>query len=351
MKKYSNIGNSITKNAIVAGDGKNIVKNALLYLKKKTTWVPAENSTLFKGVYYDSEKLGSYITKAINKNKQKGIIKIQLRPLDFDEGYIMRQIDKHSKSKRIRMPKIISDKAWNEEDGFGYIIFEDLSHLPDVWRKSPTLKKDRKLHAVFLNEFINKFIPIEPWFQRPEKKLKEIAKKQFFHFSKIARHSNHKHIEWNEIEKMQKAYFEILDRKKLSKLHFTHGHLSGKDIKYDKNKDQFILMANLYWSYRQVYQEISFPVWVDIMHIRDSDYSLDKALKRIESWNSFWQNNIYDHNPIDTEYYWINLLERSMLTTMLDIGSSEWPKQEKAEMQALLNTWKDLFYWIFENKL
>ncbi len=63
--------------------------------------------------------------------------------------------------------------------------------------------------------------------------------------------------------------------------------MSGKDIKYNQEKNEFILMANLYWSYRPKYYELTFPMWVDIMHIRDKNLKLDGVLKRINFWNKY----------------------------------------------------------------
>jgi hypothetical protein len=126
--------------------------------------------------------------------------------------------------------------------------------------------------------------------------------------------------------------------------------MSGDDIKYDAANNQFIVMANLYWSFRVNYYELTFPIWVDIMHIRNRDLKLSDIIKRINSWGLQWRKELYDHDPTVQKQYWFNLLERAVTTVMLDLGSSEWPENEIKEKRRLLKIWQELFDWIIEKK-
>ena len=92
-------------------------------------------------------------------------------------------------------------------------------------------------------------------------------------------------------------------------------------------------------------------MWVNIMHIRDKNLKIDDVLLRINSWGKLWTENLYNHSPIKTSQYWFNLLERAMLTIMLDLGASEWAKNEIEEKEVLLSAWQELFDWIVDNKL
>jgi len=343
-------GNRITDNALNADDGRAIINKALEYIKIKYGWIADKNQVLFSGVYYDSQKVGSYIVKVKNDKKEKAVLKIQLKPLLFDEGFIIRHIESQNKSLIIRIPKIINDEPWKDALGFGYLIFEDLSGLPNIWKSSITDNADRKLHGEFLKEFLNNVLPITSWFETSIIDFKEAYKKSFAHFFEIAKLSNHKHISANQIEKNKLAYFKVIDNFKFSQFHFTHAHMSGDDIKYDAANNQFIVMANLYWSFRVNYYELTFPIWVDIMHIRNRDLKLSDIIKRINSWGLQWRKELYDHDPTVQKQYWFNLLERAVTTVMLDLGSSEWPENEIKEKRRLLKIWQELFDWIIEKK-
>lgn len=346
----NNIGNRITDNAFNADGGKALIDSALAYIEKRHGWRPTSEKALFSGVYYDSQKVGSYIIRVENALKKTAVLKIQLHPLPFDEGFIIRHIDRHNKSEKIKTVKIIDDLAWDKELGFGYLLFEDISSMDDLWRGSVATDKDRALHKTFLDEFINKVLPIQPWMDVPRDDLKSIYKNAFEHFYGIAEKSGYQHIDKDTLEKCKKTYFEIMDKMKFEQIHFTHGHLSGKDVKCDENTGNFYLMASLYWSYRPKYHELTFPIWVDLMSIRNADLELDDMLNVINAWNKEWQAGVFDHDPAETAQYWFNLLERAMLTIMLDLGASEWTPNEKMEKAALLSVWVGLFNWIAKNK-
>jgi hypothetical protein len=343
-------GDRITDNALTADNGQELIKKALDYIKSNLGWFPMDQNVLFRGLYYDSKKVGSYIIKVQNDNKESAILKLQLKPLPFDEGYIIRYIDKNNKSKKIKTPHIISDVAWNEKLGFGYILFKDISTLNNLWIKNISTEDDRNLHKNFLKEFLNKTLPIKPWFEKPDLSLKDAYKRTFEHFEKIANQSSYHHIRKEVVKEYKDKYYESIHIIKFDDVHFTHAHLSGKDIKYNPVDKSFTMMANLYWSYRPKYYELIFPMWVDIMHLRDKRLVLDDVLERIKQWGNQWQNDLYDHNPTKTTQYWFNLLERAMMTLMLDLGASEWKKGEEDEKQALLNVWQELFMWIVKNK-
>jgi len=345
------IGNIITGNALDADDGRDVIDRAVVLIDKECGWRVADPQVLFSGVYYDSQKVGSWIAKVEHSDGRKGVLKLQLKPLDYDEGFIVRQIEKYNRSKRIRLPQIFIDQPWDKELGFGFLIFEDLSELPNLWKNNVTDADDRKLHAEFLEEFFDNLLPVESWLEKPGVSLKEMKIKGFEHFYAIAQASSHKHVDGKKIEAMRKIYFEMIDQIDLGELHFTHAHMSGKDIKYDKKNGSFILLANLYWSFRPLYYELTFPIWVDIMHVGDKDFGLDKILYRIEEWSKVFQRVVKDSNLSEDKRYWFNLLQRAMATVMLDLGACEWKHGKEAELEALLKSWEELFYWIIEEKL
>ncbi len=344
------LGNRITDNALGADNGKDLIDKGLNFINDKFSWRAVEEKILFRGVYYDSQKVGSHIIKVVNDHGEKAVLKLQLRPLPFDEGFIIRHINQSNRSIKIRTLKILNDLPWNKELGFGFLIFEDVSDLNNLWKANVTDENDRHLHKQFLKEFLNDTLPVKSWLELPKHDLKGVYKDTFEHFQEIAERSAHRHIDLSAVEVYKDSYFKIIDNFKFEEVHFTHGHLSGLDIKYYQKNDMFVLMANLYWSYRPQFHELTFPMWVDIMHLRNKNLIFAEVLERINAWGSEWKNEIYDFNPLERRQYWFNLLERAIMTIMLDLGASEWLSDEIAEKQSLLEAWQELFNWIIKEK-
>lgn len=348
MTDEHDFGNRITANAVQADDGKDLIERALKYIETKYGYTPIDKSALFAGVYYDSKKVGSYITRVQNADGDTAVLKLQLRSLPFDEGFIIRSLEKELESDRVRPVKILHDNPWSEDRGFGYLVFEDISHLPNLWKNAPTMQEDRLLHKEFISALNDSVLPIkQPWIEKPSSDLNGKILEAFKHFRKIAQNSSHHHIADAELEPLTQKYFEIIEKYGFDgEIIFTHGHLSGYDVKYEQQNDRFILMANLYWSWRPKNYELVFPIWVDLMQIRDASLTFSSFLDRVMAWVEIWPEEITkDRN------FWLLLLERSMLTIMLDLGASEWKDGEVEQKRALLESWKTFFNWLVKSKL
>lgn len=345
------IGNDITANALQARDTSKLREKALIEIANQHGWQEDETDSLFLGVFYDSKKVGSYITRAKNDKGESAVIKLQLQKVKYDEGFIIGHVNKENRSKRVRLPKILLDQPWNEKTGYGYIIFEDLSRLPNLWPDVTNItKEDKQRHKEFLAEFFSNVLPISPFIEKPGTINNKGYIEWFDDFYEIMKNSDHHHIEITEINKIRDVFYKIVDRCNFSDLHFTHAHLSGLDVKYDPAKNEFIPLANLYWSWRPKYYEISFPIWINLMHTHDEKFSFDKLQKLVGKWTSLWEEGLYDHNPLKTDQFWFNLFTQVGITVMLDIGSAEWKPGEEKEKQALLDSMHKYFYFLAKEK-
>ncbi|MEK7125133.1 MAG: hypothetical protein AAB864_01940 [Patescibacteria group bacterium] len=346
-------GNRTTDNAPTADSGRNLIAKAVSDIEKTTEWRVTDRAKFAgsEGIYYDSKKVGSYFIAVTNSAKAKGVLKLQLRPIAFGEGSIIRHIAPQLRTQKIRLPKIYLDTSWNEKDGYGFLIFEDLSHLPKIWSSLPPVaERDYRWHKEFIKEFLHNVLPVTPFVEKPTQTPLELARESFEHYWNIAKNSAHKHIDQSEIQSFKEQYFRVLEKVKFEDLHFTHGHLTGLDILWDQDKQQFVLLGNLYWKWRSRYWELTFSVWNSIMHVRDKSFSFNDFMGMVNRWNHLWSSELYDHDPTTNQQYWINLLGMAMNTIMLDLGSSEWKEGEQEERQALLETWKRFFNWLIENK-
>ncbi len=306
------IGNRITDNAFGADDGRALIARALSDIHAQFGWTPLDEQALFSGVYYDSAKVGSYIIRITNERNECAVLKIQLKPLPFDEGFIIRHIEKENRSTRITLPRIHTDVAWDESRGYGYLIFEDLSHIPDIWTERAPNAHDLRLHQDFLHEYINNVLPIASWLATPNIEPKEKYREAFEHFYQISMASRYRHIGIEEIDRLREIYFACLNRVTLEAFHFTHGHLSGKEIKYDADHDRFIVFANLYWSFRPQFYEITFPMWVELMHIQDPGVTVRDMQRVVDRWSEIG-TAVYGFDPRSRQQYWFNALLHSWL--------------------------------------
>ncbi|MEK7589037.1 MAG: hypothetical protein AAB479_00195 [Patescibacteria group bacterium] len=87
-------GNRTTDNAFTADSGKDLISKAISDIEQKTDWRVTDREKFVgaSGVYYDSKKVGSFFVGVTNDKKEKGVLKLQLRPLSFDEGFIIRHM-------------------------------------------------------------------------------------------------------------------------------------------------------------------------------------------------------------------------------------------------------------------
>ena len=350
MKDVS-YGNRITDNTSRANDAKELVEQALVNINNDLGWKADKNDHLFSGVYYDSKKVGSFIIKANNKKGDKVVIKLQLQPLPFDEGFIIRHVEKENRSSKIRFPKVLADDPWSGKTGYGFVVYEDLSHMQNLWSDGfHVTSQDKKRHKRFLQEFLNNTLPITPFLKKPEIGIQEGYVQGFNHFYKIAEKSAHHHIENEEVEKFKELYFKAMDKCEFLDIHFTHAHLGGLDIKYDTKKDIFIPLANLDWSFRPMYCEVTFPTWNNLMHSDDDAFDLSKLKKMVKSWTDLFAHDLYDHDPSTRQQFWFNLLTHFMYCIMLDLGAGEWKKVEEKNRESLLEAFKEYFVYLTEKK-
>jgi len=346
------LGNRITANALTADEGNELIKKALAEIKELYKIEPLKEEAIFRGRYYAQNKIGSYLAKAKNEKGQNVILKLQLRPLPFDEGLIIRHIQAQLKTDKIRLPQVYLDQAWEEKRGYGFLIMEDLSLLSNLWLKGfPLTNGEMQDHKNFLKIFFHEVLALKPFLAQPKLTGKEILMDSFKHFEEIAKKSQHQHLAPEKLAKLEERYFDFVNNFVFEDLHFTHGHLAGLDIKFDRDKGTYIFLANLLWSYRFKYYELVFPIWNNLMHVNIENFSFPDFLESINKWCELLKDDIFDHDPTQTKQFWALLLERAMLTCMLDLGASEWPENQIKIKENLLNCWQEFFYWILENKL
>ncbi len=87
---------------------------------------------IFRGQIYDKDKVGSLIYKGISQNKP-AVLKIQILQPTIDEIDIIKKFNKQNKSTKIRLPKLYDGSKWNEKDGYGYLLLEQID-TPQIYQ-------------------------------------------------------------------------------------------------------------------------------------------------------------------------------------------------------------------------
>ncbi len=335
------IGNRLTDNALAADDAADLVARARREIEDAYGWKPSDPDAVFTGYYYDPRKIGSRIVRVADAAGKTAVLKLQLRPLRFDEGFIIRQVAPQIRTPRVRLPRILRDEPWSEARGYGFLLFEDLTALPDLWHARRPDGADLARHRDFLAAFARGALPIAAWFPPPSDGAREQALAAFAHFRAIADASPHRRLSAGETSRLRDAWIARLPPN-AAPPHFTHGHLSGLDVKVDAASDAYVLFANLTWSYRPPFYEVVFPWWADAMGIRDPRVTADDLRRRADAWADIGAA-AFGRDPRADPAFRFALLTRAALTVLLDLGASDWPPEEADARGALWQAWKDFF--------
>ena len=305
------MANKISEKFFTQGDFSKETKEALKKVIDKTDFQLGKE--IWRGVIYDKSKVGSIIFEGKLKNKP-AVLKLQGLKTELDEIKIHKLFFKFSKSKKIRLPELYAGKSWNTKDGFGYSIQEQITGN-NIFKMPFATPTQRKQFANFYNEYKNKVV-VKPWFSN-KIKTKEFATARLKNWIEICKHEDC----WDENEMAPRVeLFKKLIDEKISKIPmvFSHGHLSANDLFVEKGK--FILMSNLFWSFRPKYYDLAFNVWACLVSFSSSD-SFKKANQLIEDWIKTYKTIPWVKKQKDfDESFKLILIERLIGTMIVDLG-------------------------------
>ena len=305
------MANKISEKFFTQGDFSKETKGALEKVVKETNFEIGKE--IWRGVIYDKSKVGSIIFEGKYQNKL-AILKLQGLKTELDELKIHKLFLKFNKSKKIRLPELFDGKSWNAKNGFGYSIQEQIIGN-NIFKMPFATPAQRKQFATFYNEYKNKVV-IKPWFSN-KIKTQEFANVRLENWIKICKHENC----WDEKEMAPRVnQFKELINERISRIPmiFSHGHLSADDIFVQKGK--FVLMSNLFWSYRPKYYDLAFNVWACLVKLSSSD-SFKKANQLIEDWIKTYKTIPWVKKQKDfDEAFKLMLIERLIGTMIVDLG-------------------------------
>ena len=289
----------------------------------KTTGFIIEKE-LFRGMIYDSDKLGSVIYKGLFENKP-AVLKIQGLKPETDEIDIVVKFNEQNMSKKVRLPEIYDSKQWDEETRYGYQITEYIS-APHIFEMPFATDQQMRLFCEFYEEYrencLNRaFVPRS----EDENRAGKFVLKRIDMWKRIARAKQNleKRLLQQKIDDLTQRFEQIITAELANtNMVFCHGHLTAKDIHYEKETGQFILLSNLYWSYRPEFYDLVFGLHWDLESISDSNFSYQKYVEYVKKWLHYFHEIPVVRKDSDAKRkIHLMMLERTMGGILLDTGS------------------------------
>ncbi len=278
---------------------------------------------IFRGFIYNKEKLGSVIYKGIY-NAKPAVLKIQgLRP-DTDEIDIIEDFNKQNKSSKVRLPQLFAAMRYDKAKQYGYLITEFID-APHIFQMPYANEVEKRDFCNFYQEYRNKTVN-QPFVKNyGNETSSQFVIRRAKNWKKVAldRKNILKRLTIDRLVSMLEIYNEIMQSElTISKMVFCHGHLTANDI--FKQQDKYILLSNLYWSYRPELYDLVFGLHWCIENIQDKDVTYDKLEKFIKDWiDNFYDIPVVKLDKNGKQKLHLMLLERTFGGVLLDTGSQD----------------------------
>ncbi len=313
-------------------------KQILSEIEKKADFISEKE--IFRGEVYDKDKVGSLIYKGKLQDKS-AVLKIQLIKPNIEEADMINFFNKQNKSKKIRLPKLFKSSRWSKKDGYGYLIMEfiDAPMIYDFPFASP---EQIKSFCGFYQEYKTKAVN-KPFFEKSADELSSLVftVQRVSHWTKIAQMKNT--LTESDVKNIEK--FISLAGKHLPsvKMEFMHGHLTHSDI-YKISENEYVLMSNLFWSYRPEYYDTAFHLWNGIKSIRDVKINSRRVIGYIQKWIGEYKKIPFIKKDKDFERKSnIMMAERCIGALLVDLQNQEYKKDRKRHIKHLTIIFRNLF--------
>lgn len=295
---------------------------------------------IFRGQIYDANKVGSLIYRGTWDGKPT-VLKIQgLRP-DIDEIDIIERFIAQNESAMIRLPTLYAGSKWNESDGYGYLLLEYVD-APRIYEPPFADAEQQKTFCAFYQEYKSKCLRV-PLFEKEANEYSSLVftTQRVSHWAKIAQ--SKKHLSSENVKSLE-TFLQLAGRH-LPSIHmeFMHGHLTYDDIFKVPNGD-YVLMSNLFWSYRPEYYDAVFHLWAGIKSIRDAHVTAEQVILYLESWKKNYQalDDIANDKDFERKFNMM-FAERCIGALLVDIQNQRYESNRDIFVAQLQNLFRELF--------
>lgn len=339
------MGNKITEKYFEHINFSDHEKRVLKEIITKTNFQPEKE--IFRGQIYDKNKVGSLIYKGVWQDKP-AVLKIQGLQPDVDEIDIIGRFNDQNESAKIRLPKVYNGSKWNEQDGYGYLFLEYID-APQIYQPPFANSKQIKDFCVLYQEYKTKCLR-EPFIEQEPNEQSSLVftVQRVSYWIKIAQSKGH--LTEAEVKNVEKFFFLAGRHLPSIKMEFMHGHFTYDDI-FKLSDKEYILMSNLFWSYRPEFYDTTFHLWAGIKSLRDQNVSFEQVKQYLQNWLEEYKKLPVVMQDTDFEKKFnMMMAERCIGALLVDIQNQHYDSDHGNFIAYLTKMFRELFKH-FTNKL
>ncbi len=313
-------------------------KRVLNEITTKTNFQPKKE--IFRGQIYDKDKVGSLIYKGVWQD-QSAILKIQGLQPETDEIDIIERFNSQNESAKIRLPKLYKGLRWNEQNGYGYLLLEYVD-APQIYQPPFANPEQIKDFCTLYQEYKTKCLR-EPFVERESNEQSSLVftTQRVSHWVKIAQTKGH--LAEAEVKNVEK--FLSLAGKHLPsiKMEFMHGHFTYNAI-FKLSDKEYVVMSNLFWSYRPEFYDATFHLWIGIKSLRDQNVTVEYVIEYLQNWLEEYKKLQIVMQDADFERKFnMMMAERCIGALLVDIQNQYYDNDRSNFIAHLIELFRGLF--------
>ncbi|MDP1833546.1 MAG: hypothetical protein Q8L11_01270 [Candidatus Moranbacteria bacterium] len=339
------MGNEIVEKYFKHADFADQGKRALAEIIAKTGFQPEKE--IFRGQIYDDDKVASLVYKGVWRDGP-AVLKIQgLRP-EIDEIRMIGAFNGQNGSSAIRLPEFYGGSKWDERAGYGYLLLEYID-APRIYQTPFANRKQTDDFCAFYQEYKTKCLS-EPFFSKEpnERSSLVFTAQRVSHWARIAQAKGH--LTEGRVENVGR-FLSLAGRHLPSiGMEFMHGHLTSEDIfKLPGNK--YVLMSNLFWSYRPECYDMTFHLWYGLKSLRDQNMTAAQIKGYLQSWFEAYKKipSIAQDTDFERKFD-MAMAERCLGALLVDIRNQHYTDDREKYVGHLTRIFQELFGY-FADKL
>ena len=312
---------------------------------KKTGFVVKER--LRAGAVYDAKKVRDVVYTGTYDGKD-AILKIKGLKVDSSELPNIEAFNKQNRSKIVRIPQIYSSMRYNARKGYEYIIFE---YIRGKWSWDAPFagKDDIREFAKFYQEYrinaITKdFLPKK----RGNPLSYQMMKVDFWR--SICESTGRLRLE--QYAPWLMRYYPIAVKNLADiPLVLSHSVLADNVLRDDNNS--YVLLSNNLWGYMYQWADLTMPLWVSLLNIRDTGKSFEDVLGHVNNWTEILKSiPVVKEDPDFDRKFSTHMLNRCIGTMLADLGAGHrWGLHENRELLGYLVALNQKLFDHFAGKL
>jgi len=333
------MSNDITGNYFTHSFSKEEATRLLESLAAKLGFIPERE--IFCGKIYDADKVGSLIYAGTWQGK-RAVLKLQILELPVAEQNILRSVADVLKGTDLRVPEVYAAEAWDREKGYGYVVFEEVQGQKIYRPPFATAEEQGDFCQLYETLHGAKPTPLVP--QAPlETNGATFTLRRMLHWMQIG--EGYAPLTSEVVEQMGRFTAQAAPLLHGTPMRYMHGHLSMDDI-LRREEGGWVVMSNLFWSYRPMYYDATFHLWAGIKASRDLSLTLETVVAYLEDWCAAYATlpGIAE-DPLFRPRFWVMMAERSLSAQMIDIFAQTYQEKREEHIAHLRGVFAGIFDW------